>query len=259
MVPDPDPDSQRRWAGYQAEQLYSLVSHASRRGFTVTLIPEDAPSLVESSRIDALCFLDIRQDVPALLEALRLQLPVLTNDTADDRFRIIVDSGYVAFTLHALDLLAKRGAKRIGLLTEPLGFPSDESAEHTYLEWCTTHGQQPVIARGNHGHTNTAERVNDLLDAGCDAIYSFYEEGPVVMKAILDRSLHVPDDVQVVATTTPNLLSAESAGITSIVFHPELVAPAAFDAFLSTRADGTLSSGRIELPWEFLEARSTKD
>lgn len=257
MVPDPDPDSRRRWAGYSAEQLYSLVSEAARHGFAVTVIPENQPSLVETSRIDALCFLDIRQDEPALLEAFRLHIPVLTNDVMDDRFRIIVDTGYASFTIHALNLLSARGCQAIGLLTEPLGIPADEVAEKTYRNWCAQQNRTAFIARGNYGRTDTVERVHELLEAGCDAIYSFYEEGPTVLRAILERGLRVPGDVRLVAATTPSSLTADSAGITSIVHHPELVAANSFDALMTAIADKSIASTRIELPWEVLEASST--
>ena len=253
MVPDPDPDSQRRWGGYSAEQLYALVSEAAKRGFSVTVIPEDQPSLVERSRIDALCFLDTANDEPALLEAFRLEIPVLTNDVADDRFRVVVDTGYASFTRHALNLLAAAGALTIGLLTEPRGIRSDEIAEDVYLEWCVEHQRSPVVARGNYGRTDTVQRVNELLDAGCDGIYSFYEEGPAILEAIRDRGFAVPADVRLVAAVTPSSLSVGSAGITSILFHPELFASSSFDTLMRAIADKSAEAVRVELPWEVLE------
>lgn len=256
MVPDPDPHSQRRWGGYSAEQLYSLVSESAKRGFSITVIPEDQPGLVESSRIDALVFLDIANDEPALLEAFRLGIPVLTNDVVDERFDVVVDTGYASFTRYALDLLARAGAETIGLLTEPRGIKADELAEEVYLEWCAERQRTPVVARGNYGRTDTVERVGDLLDAGCDAIYSFYEEGPRILETIRDRGLSVPGDVHLVAAVTPASLNAASAGITSIVFHPELVATHSFDALIDAIANGNGTTARIELPWEVLDGTS---
>jgi DNA-binding LacI/PurR family transcriptional regulator len=257
MVPDLDPSSQHRWAAYNAEQLYSLVSEAANRGFNVSVIPENRPGLVESSHIDALYFLDIRAEGPVLLEAFRIGIPVLSNDVVDNRIDIVVDSGYAAFTRHALDLLAGRGAKSIGLLTEPLGTAADEVAEHTYREWSVAHGRASLVARGNYGRTDTAERVDELIDGGCDGIYSFYEEGPAIQAAIVRRGLSVPGDVKLIAATTPQSLTAESAGITSIVYHPELIANRSFDALVSAISDRGEMGVRVELPWEVLEAAST--
>ena len=257
MVPDPDPDSRRRWGGYSAEQLYSLVSEAAKHGYSVTVIPENQPSLVEASRIDALCYLDMAHDEPALLEAFRLDLPVLTNDLVDDRFRVVVDTGYAAFTRHALGLLADGGALAIGLLTEPRGIRSDEIAEDVYLAWCVEHRRTPVVARGNYGRTDTVQRVNELLDAGCDAIYSFYEEGPAILQVIRDRGLAVPTDVGLIAAVTPSSLSVASAGITSIMFHPELFASNSFDALVHAIADKSAGKVLVELPWEVLEGATS--
>ncbi len=256
MVPDRDPYSPRRWGGYSAEQLYSVVSEAAKRGYSVTVIPEDQSSLVETSRIDALFFLDIANDEPSLLEAFRLGIPVLTNDVLDERFDVVIDTGYASFTRHALDLLSRAGAMAIGLLTERRGIKSDEVAEDVYLSWCAERHRVPIVVRGNYGRTDTIERVNELLDAGCDAIYSFYEEGPAIVAAIHDRGRTVPGDVRLIAAVTPASLSAASAGITSIVFHPELVATYSFDALINAVADRTGEAVRVELPWEVLDGIS---
>jgi DNA-binding LacI/PurR family transcriptional regulator len=256
VVPNPDSGSQQRWASSSAEQLYSLVAEASKRGFSVTAIPENAPNLVESSRIDALCFFDIRDDVPALREAVRLGIPILTNDVADSRFDVVVDCGFATFSTQALTLLSARKDSIVGLLSQPRGMPRGAIAERVYRQWCAAHQTPAIVAHGTFDHSDVAERVGQLIDAGCNAIYSCNEAGPEMVTAITDRGLSIPEDVRLVATATLNTMTAASAGITTIVYHPELAAPHSFDSLIDAIQNPAIPRA-IALPWELIESTST--
>lgn len=254
MVPNPSSMSRRRWSERSTEQLYSLVTHAARHGFSVTVIPEGAPELVESSRIDALCFFDIERDEPALLEALRLGIPVLSNDTDDPRMHVAVNSGASGYTRETLEFLATRGSRRPAVLTSTTPTAALARAEETYAAWCADRRVPALIERISIDQ-DTIGPTGSLIDAGADAIIALEGDAPSILDAVRQRGLTVPDDVQVVGTATTQTLSNELSGITAVVSRTELMSVIALDAYL---ASPDSPRGSVMLPWELLTGRTTR-
>lgn len=256
---DSDINSEQRWGAYYQRLLYALVSTAGKRGYTVTIIPDDQPELILSSRIDVLYYLDVKQDDPVIAEAHRLGIPVIANDLLRDEKSLLgIDSGYGDSTLAALELLKTKGAQRIGLLTEERGYPGDEIPEDFYIEWAARNKLDAIVARGDWGRTNLHEKIDELLAADVDAIYSFYEEGPQILRYLEAKGIRVPEDVQLVSACTGDCDPLEMERISAVLFHPEMGPELVFDDLIAL-AEG--KSGRrvhVKLPWELVEHASTR-
>lgn len=257
MTPDPDPASEIRWSAYSSHLLYDLVVEASKHGYTVSIISADHPQLLKEANIDFLYYLDAFPDEVLIDEAVRLNIPVLSNDLfGDNRLAINVDSGFVAMTEAALDLLVKSGSTKPALLTELEDIPADANSEHAYLAWCSKHSVEPRLARGNWGRTDLHDRIVELVDSGCDAIYSFYEEAELVLDSLSSLGIRVPEDMLLVAATL-DAAETEAVGVTATVYHPEKTAAAAMPKMIELSKSPSGEVETISNPWELVISRST--
>lgn len=259
MNADADPDSEQRWGAYYQRLLYALVTTAGKRGYSVTIIPDNQPELILSSRVDVLYYLDSQHDDVILAEAHRLGTPVITNDLLTDENSLLgIDSGYGDSTVAVLKLLEARGARRIGLLTEERGFPSDEIPEDLYVQWCAANSYDCIVAHGDWGRTNLFDKIDELLAENVDAIYSFYEEGPEILKYLEARGKRVPEDIQLVSACTGHCDPIEMERISAVIFHPEKGPELIFDDLIAL-AEGKIDKRiHVKLPWELVEHGSTR-
>lgn len=258
MTPDPDPESEKRWAAYSSHLLYGLVFEASKHGYRVSIITANMPELLAQLHIDFLYYFDPYPDEVLIDEAVRLGIPVLSNDKfGDERLSINLDSGFEAMTHSALELLKKEGSKRPGLLTELPELPSDAIGENAYSTWCATNNITPRIVRGDWGRTNVREKVEELVATGCDSIYSFYEEAELVLNTLSSLGIRVPEDMLLVAATS-NVKETDALGVTSTVYHPDAAAAAAMPEMISQSTSVTQGLKTIQLPWELVQHTSTK-
>ncbi|WP_298118716.1 LacI family DNA-binding transcriptional regulator [uncultured Aurantimicrobium sp.] len=216
-----DPEWAQQWAEMTGRLLFESVQVAGLRNYAIIAIPADS-DLIRSFGIDGLILSDSRNEDPDLDAATKLGIPILTNERPDDsRVSVHLDSGYRGMTIAAFDALVASGAHKPGLLTEPLGLASNELPEHTYISWCEQRGLTPVVARGKHDRSDIEEQVTFLLNQGCDAIYSFYEEGETVLNIVRSAGKSVPEDVQLIAASAYNDDRNKELGISSTVYHPE--------------------------------------
>lgn len=252
MTPDDDPDSRARWSGYSSEMLYTLVLAAEKRGYTVSIISANNPDQLSYSQIDLLYYLDPFTDNVLVSRAKQMGIPILMNDDlSNNSISIQVNTGFEEMTRGALDALVAAGSTKPALLTELPGIPSDEVAERVYLQWCTENQVAPIIQRGNYGRTDIEERVNALFDAGCDGIYSFYEEAETILEIASQRGVRIPEDVLLIAATI-NPAENDSLGVCSTVFHPEMIAELSFDALVEITKNPEKAPITVTIPWEFV-------
>lgn len=258
MTPDSDPDSEQRWAAYASRLLYELVIEASKHGYTVKIIAANLPHLLAQAHIDFLYYFDPFPDEVLIDEAVRLGIPVLSNDEFNDsRLAFTIDSGFDEMTRAACDLLITKGSSRPGLLAELPDIPSDAIGENTYIQWCNEHNITPRIARGNWGRTDLAERISELLDSGCDSIYSFYEEAEQVLDLLKERGIAVPEDMLLISATSDRK-ETDALGVTATVYHPELCASEAVPLMIAYSQNKHVGPKIIKIPWELIEGNSTQ-
>lgn len=258
MTPDSDPDSEQRWAAYASRLLYELVIEASKHGYTVKIISSNLPHLLAEAHIDFLYYFDPFPDEVLIGEAVRLGIPVLSNDVFnDDRLTFTIDSGFEEMTRAACNLLVKQGSTKPGLLTELPDISSDALGEQTYINWCEEHNIIPRIARGNWGRTDLDERINELLDSGCDSIYSFYEEAEQVLHFLKVRGIRVPEDMLLIAATSDRK-ETDALGVTATVYHPELCASKCVPEIIAYSRNEQSGPKVIKVPWELILGKSSQ-
>ena len=251
MTLEEDPDSRARWSAYSSEMLYTLVIAAEKRGYTVSIISASNPDQLTLTQIDLLYYLDPFTDNLLVSRATELGIPILMNDDpTNSNVAIHINTGFGEMTRSALDALAEAGATKVGLLTEIPGIPSDEIAEKVYLEWCVEKQVAPIIQRGNYGRTDIVERINDLLNSGCDGIYSFYEETPSILEIAEQRGIRIPEDIQLIAATI-NKAENDALGVCSTVFHPEAIAENCMDVIVDITKNKQKAPVTVDIPWEF--------
>ncbi len=255
---DNDPLSEKRWAHFYGRQLAALVRAAAAKGYTVTVIPDNRPDLLSLARVDALYLSDVLPDCPVLLAARAEGIPLVTYDfELPDARGVTVFSGYDRATIVALDALAARGARRIGLLTEEEGYPSDEVGAVTYTDWCRAKNLEPIVVRGNYGRSNLEEKLRELLAHGVDAIFSFYEEGPDIARILTRLGVPVPQDLQIIALCLEDCDENRALGISHVCVFPDRAPDYAVGSLLEQIGGTVASRTRVELPIALTLADST--
>ncbi|MEN2740176.1 LacI family DNA-binding transcriptional regulator [Microbacterium sp. X-17] len=259
VVPDRhEHDAEDRWAIGYARQLTALVRASAEWGFTVTVIPADRADLVRSTRLDAVYAADPRASDPVLGEALRLGIPVVANDLAlPEAAGVEIRTGYEDAARAGLELLARAGAARVGLLTKHRGRPSDEVGEDVYRRWCAATGRQPVVVRAGGDRDDLADALRALASAGVDAIYSYLEQGPEVYLQLERTDLVIPRDLQLVALCVHDCGLNERLGVTRTCVHPEQ-APALMIEPLAALLAAYPAHAVVSLPWELQSGSTTR-
>lgn len=248
-----------QWSGMLAQVLFGLVVTASTRGYSIVIVPANSPEAMASFGLDALILNDTSDNDPDIETAHKLGLIIGTYDRLDDpRVSVHLDPGYSRMTTGALDYLSSRGSARPGLLTEEENLVSNSRQVESYLNWCAQRAISPVVVRGRHDRLDVRDRVDDLIEAGCDAIYSFYGEGPTILERIQERGLSCPGDIQLIAASPYNDDENRSLGISSTVYHPELMIEGPVNMLMDA-IEGSISlPTTFSAPWELTTHATTR-
>lgn len=245
-------DWSEQWYSMTSQLLMDAVNVATRLGYSVIVLP-NSPTKNAIAELDALVVSDSLTTDKSIATAAALGVPVMTNERPDDSMVAVnVETGYRAMTRAALDHLTLRGSRRPALLTEPLGLFTNELAEKEYLKWCGESGVEPIVARGQHDRSDLVARVDDLLDAGCDAIYSFYEEGPEIQEHIRSKGLRVPEDIALVAAAPYSDEVNREAGVSTTVYHPDQMVDAPLTTLVGVIEGRVTPPVTAITPWEFI-------
>ena len=253
-------DISKTWTNISSEVLYRASAEFLKRGYSLVLIPNTNLNAVRTLGVDGLVVSDSLLDDPAFELAGKLGIPVGTNERPDDKqVTLNMDNGYWPMTIAALNHLKEKGAKKIGLLTEPAELHSDFRVERAYLEWCEKNKIKPIVEHGNYSKTNTAECVKKLLAKNVDAIYSYYEQGPEILQILKDLGYKVPNEILLIAATASDDQENKLLGISSVVYHPteqvEQFMQNLID-LIEGKQEGPIS---MSTPWELNLYKSTKD
>lgn len=248
-----------QWSPMIGKTLLDVSLVAGNRGYAIVMIPPNSPELLESFGLDALILNDSYLDDPDINLAYTLGIMIGTYDRPGDlRITAHLDTGYQSMTAAALDAFAERGAQKPGLFTEPEGMSSNHHQVRSYLTWCKKHRIEPTIVRGKHNREDVEKNIRELVSEGCDAIYSFYGEGPLLLKTLTDMGKRLPDDIQLIAATAYNDQTNRELGISSTVYHPEHMVVEPVNMLIDT-IEGKISPPvEYEAPWELNLYQTTK-
>lgn len=236
-----------QWSPMLAQTLLKIVVAASKRGYAIVALPSNSPEMMQSFGLDAVILNDSQVNDPDIDNAYRLGIPIVTYDRPSDlRLAVHLDTGYAPMTLAALDALKAAGSKKPGLLTEPGGMASNTLQVDTYLSWCKKNRTEPVVVRGSHDRHDLDEKVSEIVDAGCDSLYSFYGEGPKILQALQLKKISVPQAFQFIAAHPYDGEENKKLKISTTVYHPEDM----IEGPMNLLADAI--EGKIDTPTTFL-------
>lgn len=248
----------RRLAATSTHQLNALVRAAAARGFNVTVLPENTPELLASSRVEAVYAPEGRTGSPLVTAAISAGLPVMSTDTTlSGDHHLAIDLGLPAITEHVLERFWKSGSHSPALL---LGEPSSaaEAAIASYLAWCDEHG---VAARLSAPCTDYQHIINEsgaLVRAGADAVLSLAENGPVVFIGLSSDETVLPRDVQLVAICVDECEANQRLDISHVCIHPDQAPELALGALTEALRAGEGLPSVITVPWELHERSTTR-
>jgi DNA-binding LacI/PurR family transcriptional regulator len=246
---DLDHETSKRWAHFYGAQLRSLVDSAGQMGYTVTVIPDGRPELLNLAQVDALYLADVLPESAVVIRATAQGIPMVTYEyDLPDFPSVTVRSGYERATVAALDALAEKGLEKIGLLTEENGYPSDEIGETTYRSWCALNGREPIVAVGDYGRTNLEEKICELRESGVDGFFSFYEEGPRIHALSLLAEASGTKTLEFIALCLDDCDENGSLGVAHVCVHPDRAPSHAVEQIVALVEKRPVSNSIIELP-----------
>lgn len=186
--------------------------------------------------LDGAIVIDPVSDDPLLASLDSQQIPVVTTGRRDDedcgRPRYWIDNDHRAATVSILDHLAKRGARRVGLVSTPPVTSYTRDAVAGYRSWCEARGQQQLVAvaEGPINEGSGFIGAADLLDGPDppDAIYATLDQLALgVLLAARARSIAVPDELMVAGCTDSRASAWADPPLTAVVLNPEEIGRAA--------------------------------
>jgi DNA-binding LacI/PurR family transcriptional regulator len=212
---------------YFTEIMSAATAAAMARGYALVLAPPQWGLGREAVPVDGAIVIDPLRRDPLVRHFQSAGKPVVTTGRLLDAgaAQAWVDNDHVAGTRTVLNHLARRGATRIALLTNPTRISYTVDVEAAYREWCDDHGQQPIIKKARADLTERAgfAAATELLaaDEAPEAIYATYDRLAYgALLAAEARGARVPEDLLLVMTATNSGLAPQRPTITSLDLHP---------------------------------------
>lgn len=248
-----------QWTPMIAQAVLNIILAASERGYAIVVLPPQSQDLLRSFGLDAVILHDSLIEDPNIDTAYENGIYIATYDRPHDpRLSAHLNTGYADMTRAALDEMHKSGAQKPGLLTEPGGMSSAALQVEAYNSWCTAHGCEPVVARGTHDRSDIEQRIDQLLTAGCDAIYSFYGEGLTILNYLHKKKLRVPEDIQLITAEAYDDEANKELGISTTIYHPELMITKPVNMLIDVIEGKLAVPATFDAPWELNLYSSTR-
>ena len=214
---------------YPADIYYGLLitacsTTASRRGYALALLPQQALDVVADLPLAAIIVTDTETNDPALEHAHTLGIPVITDYRPDDsRSAVVVDADVPAAVSMVNDHLVEAGARRVGLLSiEPGDNAFAAQWEKSHAGWCDKHGFDLTVDRGPAIDVDRLEAAaTRLWNAGCDAVVGIpIGSGLALLDAAAALGKRVPADVLVAAVDENPDLAISDPPLTTVGLDP---------------------------------------
>jgi DNA-binding LacI/PurR family transcriptional regulator len=248
---------------YFTEIFAAATAAAMARGYALVLAPPDW-GLQGSVAVDGAIVIDPLRRDPLVREFARTGTPVVTTGRVLDApgDGAWVDNDHSGSTRRVLDHLAKRGARRIGLLTNPTRMSYTVDVEAAYEAWCQEHGFEPMI---KYAGADLTERSGFAvgtemltLDDPPDAIHATYDRlayGVVLAAEAL--GVRIPDDLLIAMTATNSSAPPLRPTITSLDLHPAEIGRRAAALLVDVIEDREPEESQLIVPTRLIVRRST--
>lgn len=215
---------------YFAQLMMAASTEAIANGYALVMAPADGALDPQGGiSVDGAIIVDpVRQD-PLVARLRRAGIAVVTTGRtpgSEDRDGWWVDNNHIAGTCSMLDHLARRGGRRIALMTSPIEISYTVDVERAYREWCDKRRVEPLVKTTQEDLTERAgyAAATDLLELEepPDAIFATYDRLAFgTLLAAQARGVTVPDEL-LLATTATESQAPEQANpsLTTLNLHP---------------------------------------
>jgi DNA-binding LacI/PurR family transcriptional regulator len=236
------------------------------RGYALVLTPPDVGLGADVGvAVDGAIIVDPVEGDPLVDELRDATVPLVTTGriVGADPGRAWVDNDHVAGTRSVLDHLARRGARRIALMTSPTVISYTVDVERGYGEWCAEHGMEPLTVKTDKHLTESAgyAAASKLLDLAAppDAIFASYDRLAFgTLLAAKARGVAVPGELLLAMTATESS-SGQAAGpsVTALNLHPDEIGRRAVELLIDI-VEGRGEGGRAVVPTAVIARASTR-
>lgn len=249
---------------YFTEIMAAATAAAMARGYALVLAPPDWGLGGGAVAIDGAIVIDPLRRDPLVREFERAGTPLVTTGRVLDVSGSLpwVDNDHVRATRRVCDHLAKRGARRIGLLTSPTRISYTVDVEAAYHAWCEENGAEPIV---KHARADLTERSG--FSAGSemlglrdppDAIYATYDRLAYgVSLAAEAAGVAIPEQLQLVMTATNSGAPPMRPSITSLDLHPSEIGKRAADLLVDLIEEREPGERHVVVPARLIPRGST--
>ena len=227
---------------YLSEVVSGAIGRATALGHPVVVAPAmSTPTLWDSLPVDGVVVVDPKAGDQHVVEVLARGIPLVTVDRdpshPDGWF---VDSAVAEGTRAVLDHLWEKGARRVAVVSWEMEDAFRSDTESAYREWASARGMPAIVERWPHPRSGIDEgRMSRLVArSDVDAVYTVtLPFALAIVGAARTVGRSVPGDL-LVASARDLRETPETADVTTVEFHPELLGEAAVDLLLR-RLDGS--------------------
>jgi DNA-binding LacI/PurR family transcriptional regulator len=235
---------------YFSRVIATATAAAHRHGYALTVMPA-GPGSGDWQRLDlaGALLVDPPVDDPVTRLLRDAGVPVaFAGRPADARPEDIwADNDHAAVVRVALDHLAGRGARRIGLIAGPGTDHYTQSCIAAYRHWCAERGQRALIAPIVPGSGADVAALHLMRHRHRpDAIYGIYD---MCGRAVIDAARHIgcriPEDLLVACMSEDPGYATTDPPITTVSLAPDLCALASIAALIQKVESHTTASPTV--------------
>jgi DNA-binding LacI/PurR family transcriptional regulator len=251
---------------YFTQLMMAASTAAMKAGYALVLTAAD-PGLAASPDIpiDGALVIDPVAGDPVVEDLVESRIPLVTTG------RILgapqdapwVDNDHAAGARSVLSHLARRGAGRIALLTNPTVMSYTIDVETAYRAWCAEQSVKPLVTHVSADLTESAgyaaTRKLLALRQPPDAIYATYDRvGVGALLAARAANIAVPDELLLAVTATGSGGEPTRPSLTGLSLHPDQIGARAADLLIALVEERTPPSLHVTIPTRLVPRTSTK-
>jgi DNA-binding LacI/PurR family transcriptional regulator len=252
---------------YQTHLMLGATMRALSHGYALVTLPLDQqPAEIDNVAPDGAVLVDPSTESGVFEWLEQTGTPMVTTGRLPDRPRETgwwIDNDLADGARRMLDLLQRRGARRIALLINPPTRSYSVDAMAAYRQWCAERGVAPRVAltRGVASEASAHAAALDLLREPDppDAIYAPLERQAVgALRAARDLGLAVPDDLLLAVGSDSEGTRSSTPGITALDLRPRHVGELAIDLLVEQVERRDAEPRRLTIPAAIIERGSTR-
>jgi DNA-binding LacI/PurR family transcriptional regulator len=252
---------------YFTQLMMAASTAAIKAGYALVLTPGNhALGASAGLAVDGAIVVDPVAGEPLVDELLESGVPIVTTGRIpggreDNPW---VDNDHVAGARTVLNHLARRGARRIALMTSPTIMSYTTDVESAYRTWCMEHGMKPLLTHVRADLTEnagfTAARKLLRLAQPPDAIYATYDRlGVGALFAARAAGIAVPDDLRLAVTATESRGAEPTRpSLTALSLHPDQIGERAAELLIALVEGRTPDPGHVIVPTRLITRTSTR-